>query len=215
MFRLSTRALSTTSLTPPKPRIPPSYLPANLEAKAFSPPKRIKTYPPPPSARRNHPLAVHDINIAHITQTLDPTGARTRLFSRSNPDVPRVGDILLVTFTSGDPFSGLCINIRRRGPDTSILLRNRLHMTGVEMWIKIYSPKVRSIEVVERAVKRARRARLYYFRKEKHDRGSVEGVVEEYLKRRRMLRSGAVGGRDSGKSAKNPSAPPRKAVGAR
>lgn len=32
------------------------------------------------------------------------------------------------------------------------------------MWVKIYSPNVRSIEVVQRALKRARRARLYYMR---------------------------------------------------
>lgn len=42
-------------------------------------------------------------------------------------------------------------------------------------------------------------------RKPKHDRGSVEGVVEEYLKRRRLVRSGAVGVREPGKSTKNPS----------
>lgn len=79
-------------------------------------------------------------------------------------------------------------------------------MVGVEMWVKIYSPKVKSIEVVERAQKRARRARLYHMRLPKHDRGSVEGVVEEYLKRRRLVRSGAVGVREPGKSGKNPSA---------
>ena len=64
------------------------------------------------------------------------------------------------------------------------------------MWVKIFSPVVRGIEVVKRAEKRARRARLYYMRKEKHDRGSVEGVVEEYLRQRRLVRSGAVGLKD-------------------
>ncbi|KAL8932326.1 MAG: hypothetical protein Q9216_006881, partial [Gyalolechia sp. 2 TL-2023] len=152
---------------------------------------------------------------AHISSTLDPTGSRTRLFAKDNPDAPRAGDTLLVTFTSGDPFSGVCLNIRRRGVDTGILLRNRVMMVGVEMWVKIYSPKVRSIEVVERAHKRPRRARLYYMRKPKHDRGSVEGVVEEYLKRRRLVRSGAVGIREPvGKSAKNPGSA-RTGVGAR
>ncbi|KAL8855540.1 MAG: hypothetical protein Q9178_007828 [Gyalolechia marmorata] len=185
-----------------------------MEHKVFTPPKKIKAYPPPPSTKKIHPFAIDAINTAHITTTLDPTGSRTRLFARSNPDAPRVGDILLTTFTTGDPFSGVCLNIRRRGPDTAILLRNRLLTVGVEMWVKIYSPKVRSIEVVERAAKRARRARLYYMRKPKHDRGSVEGVVEEYLKRRRLVRSGAVGVRKPGASMKNPSVG-RKGVGAR
>ena len=55
---------------------------------------------------------------------------------------------------------------------------------------------VKSIEVVKRAEKRAKRARLYHMRKEKHDRGSVERVVEEYLRQRRLVRSGAVGMQD-------------------
>lgn len=42
-------------------------------------------------------------------------------------------------------------------------------------------------------------------RKPKHDRGSVEGVVEEYLKRRRLIRSGALGTRTPNTSVKNPS----------
>ena len=78
--------------------------------------------------------------------------------------MPNVGDILLVTFKTGDPFGGVCLSIKRRGVDTAILLRNRLLMVGVEMWVKIYSPTVMAIEVVKRAEKRARRARLYYMR---------------------------------------------------
>ena len=45
-----------------------------------------------------------------------------------------------------------------------MLLRNRVLTVGVEMWVKIYSPNVRSLEIVKRAEKRARRARLYYMR---------------------------------------------------
>lgn len=32
------------------------------------------------------------------------------------------------------------------------------------MWVKVYSPNVTAIEVVKRAEKRARRAKLYYMR---------------------------------------------------
>ncbi len=48
--------------------------------------------------------------------------------------------------------------------DTGILLRNKLLMVGVEMWVKVYSPNVQAIEVVKRAEKRARRGKLYYMR---------------------------------------------------
>ena len=51
-------------------------------------------------------------------------------------------------------------------------------------------------------------------RKPKHDKGSVEKEVDEYLKKRRLIRSGALGVRDPSKSAKNPSSK-RRGVGAR
>lgn len=122
---------------------------------------------------------------------MDPASTRTRLFARTNPEAAKVGDILLVRQRNGDPFAGVCLNIRRMGVDTAILLRNQLTRVGVEMWFKIYSPNVEGIEVVERRVKRARRARLYYMRKEEHDRGSVENVVQQYLRARQGLRSKA------------------------
>ena len=78
--------------------------------------------------------------------------------------MPQVGDILLVAFKTGDPFAGVCLSIKRRGVDTGILLRSQLLLVGVEMWVKIYSPNVRAIEVVKRAEKKAKRARLYYMR---------------------------------------------------
>lgn len=124
---------------------------------------------------------------ASQTTLLDPTGARTRLFSKDNPECARVGDILLVRQRTGDPFAGVCINIRRRGVDTAILLRGQLTRVGVEMWYKIYSPLVEGIEVVQRAAKRARRARLTYMRLVKHDKGSVENVVRMYLRQKAAL----------------------------
>lgn len=127
-------------------------------------PGRIKVYPcPVPSAR----AACKDA-IASITQTqltvLDPTGARTKLFSKANTEGARVGDILLIRTKEGDPFSGVCLNIRRQGIDTAILLRNNVTRVGVEMWVKVYSPNVQGVEVVQRKEKKARRARLYYMR---------------------------------------------------
>lgn len=48
--------------------------------------------------------------------------------------------------------------------DTGVLLRNQFTRTGVEMWVKVYSPNVAGIEVVQRKERRARRARLYFMR---------------------------------------------------
>jgi large subunit ribosomal protein L19 len=61
------------------------------------------------------------------------------------------------------------------------------------MWYKIYSPNVEGIEVVQRKAKRARRARLTYMRKPKHDMRSVQNIVLQYQR----ARSGQ-GGRNEG-----------------
>ncbi|KAG8529690.1 uncharacterized protein KY384_005171 [Bacidia gigantensis] len=165
--------------------------------------KKIRTYPPPPSVAKASPFPVEDHQKSQIS-LLDPTGSRTRLFNRENPDAPRVGDVLYTTFKTGDPFSGVCMNIRRQHVDTAILLRNKLMGVSVEMWIKIYSPNVRSVEVVKRAAKRARRARLYYLRNKKHDPSSVEPLVAEYLRKRRLIRSGGTDAKDARKVGMKP-----------
>ncbi|KAL2040529.1 hypothetical protein N7G274_006508 [Stereocaulon virgatum] len=206
--RMCIRCMATVETPVKSPRPPPplpsSYpSPYKLIHKIREPAKKIVTYPPPPSTRNKYPEPLLEWTKDHL-KDLDPTGSRQRLFAKTNPDTPQPGDIILVTFKTGEPFAGVCLSIRRRGVDTGILLRNRIFMTGVEMWVKIYSPNVKSIELVKRAEKRARRARLYYMRKPKHDRGSVEGEVEQYLKRRRLIRSGALGVKDPKASAKRP-----------
>ncbi|KAL1593800.1 hypothetical protein SLS60_010532 [Paraconiothyrium brasiliense] len=160
-----------------------------LAAQPQKPRAIKKACPDPVAATTASQLALHD-----------PTGARTRLFDRTNPECARVGDILLVRQRTGEPFAGVCINIRRRGIDTAILLRGQLTRVGVEMWYKVYSPLVEGIEVVQRAQRKARRARLTYMRKEKHDRGSVENVVRVYLRQKAALGS-AEGGKKKGAAA--------------
>ena len=72
------------------------------------------------------------------------------------------------------------------------------------MWFKIYSPNVEGIEVVQRKEKRARRAKLYYLRQPRHDVGSVDGVVKQYLRQRMggPVGSSQVKGRDSNANRK-------------
>jgi ribosomal protein L19 len=132
--------------------------------------KNIPIFTPIPStwAKCKDPVGV--VTDSQI-KLLDPTGVRTRLFAKTNSEAAKVGDILLVRLKNGEPFSGVCMNIRRRGVDTGILLRNQLTRVGVEMWYKIYSPNVTGIEVVQRREKKARRARLYYLRYVSRDEG--------------------------------------------
>lgn len=93
-------------------------------------------------------------------------------------------------------FAGVFLALRRRGPDTAILLRNTLAKTPVEVWFKIYSPAVRGIEIVWRRPKRARRAKLTYMRKPKHDMGDVHHLVELWQRSRKVFSK--AGGADVG-----------------
>lgn len=61
------------------------------------------------------------------------------------------------------------------------------------MSIKVHSPEVQSMEIVQRAAKRARRAKLTYLRKPKHDIGSVQKVVDQYLRERALLSGKKLG----------------------
>ncbi|KAF2140336.1 uncharacterized protein K452DRAFT_253115 [Aplosporella prunicola CBS 121167] len=198
--RVQTRSFASAVEAAPAAASPGLFTPA-AAATAKKTHNRIKTYPPPPST-----AAACKDPIAAVTQSqisiLDPAGARTRLFTKTHPEAAKVGDILLVRLKSGDPFAGVCLNIRRRGIDTAILLRNHLTRVGVEMWYKVYSPNVEGIEVVQRRPKRARRARLYYMRHPKHDMGSVDNIVRQYQRQRAMLRSGNVKGKGAGAGKK-------------
>lgn len=96
---------------------------------------------------------------------IDPNGERKALFDyRRNPRSVKPGDIVRVTFKNGDPFNGVVLSIKLRGIDTSFLLRNELTRVAVEMSVKVFSPNVQSVEIVQRAARKPRRARLYYMR---------------------------------------------------
>lgn len=144
--------------------------------------KPIAWHRPPPSTwqKCKEPLKLLD---AQQVAALDPTGARTRLFDPHNEDAIRVGDVVLVRQRQGEPFAGVLMNIRRRGPHTGILLRGMATRVGVEMWFKIYSPTVQGIELVRKRERRARRARLTYLREGKHDVApQIEGWLRQYLR---------------------------------
>ncbi len=151
---------------------------------------RFEIYPQIPSTRSTFPDPMPALRQAQIT-TLDPTGSRTKLFSKDQRDSAKPGDVLMVSTKSGEPFSGALIEIRRRGADTAILLRGQMMKVGVETWFKIYSPTVTGIEIIWRRPKRARRARLTYMRKPRHDMGNVDSLVNAWKKERFVLRSKA------------------------
>ncbi|KEF51471.1 uncharacterized protein A1O9_12388 [Exophiala aquamarina CBS 119918] len=191
-LQLQTGPVTKVDLPPDLPKAYWSQLPARLRPDHHK--REILVRKPPVSEAKTckNPVALIEQQQLAL---LDPTGARARLFDKTNLDRAKVGDILYTTFKSGEPFAGVILSIKGSGPGASVLLRNHLTKIAVEMSIKIYSPLVQSMEIAQRAPKRKRRARIYYMRKPEHDLGSVQKVVDQYLRQRAQL-TGA--GRASG-----------------
>ena len=153
--KLLTRSASTT--TKPYP----------FSNVAILPPE--PNTPPSPSLRKGKGI------MEHIHKTL-PTPEKqaiiSTLFSRRHPNRILPGSVLAVTLAHAPTsFSGVLLGIRRRGPDTSFVLRNIVQRTGVEMQFFVNSPHLKEIKVIQRAGggggkegRRMRRAKLFYLR---------------------------------------------------
>ncbi|KAF9076410.1 translation protein SH3-like domain-containing protein [Rhodocollybia butyracea] len=88
------------------------------------------------------------------------------LFGRHSSQRIEPGSIVSTTLEHAPfQFTGVVLAIRRRGVDTSMVLRNVIQRTGVEMQLFVNSPHVKSIKVIQKPPKgRMRRAKLYYLR---------------------------------------------------
>ncbi|EEB06432.1 ribosomal protein subunit L19 [Schizosaccharomyces japonicus yFS275] len=129
------------------------------------------------------------IEALHVSQ-LETENKNARMFAKNNPDRIRPGAVLMVrSYVNGskDPrttsFAGYLMKIRRRGPQTSILLRNKILDTYVEAGFKVFSPSVKEILVINQngLGKRPRRAYLSYLRKPKFHLPSVTPMIKDYF----------------------------------
>ncbi|PHH62152.1 hypothetical protein CDD81_7526 [Ophiocordyceps australis] len=180
------RCFATATHTPDK--APTFY--TTRQRKKHDKVAKFQLWPQLPAVAQAYKDPMPELQKQQIAQ-LDPTGARTRLFSRHESDAAKVGDVLQVTSKLGESFAGVMLQIRRRGVNTAIQLRGQLMRTSIEMWYKVYSPTVKSIEIVWRRPKRARRARLTYMRKPKHDMGNVDDLVRAWRRQKFAMTSGA------------------------
>lgn len=122
---------------------------------------------PPESLRKGKGL------MQHLHKTL-PTPEKQELlatlFSHNHPDRIRPGSVLRVKMEHAPTsFAGVMLAVRRRGIDTSFVLRNVIQQTGVEMQFFVNSPHFKSVEILrdhtgKRGGRRVRRAKLYYLR---------------------------------------------------
>jgi len=136
---------------------------------------------PPPFVPPPNALKTGKGLMPYLLKTL-PTPEKQKmlrnLFSRHSPNQLRPGSIVTVTMEHApQTFTGVLLAIRRRGPDTSFVLRNVIQRTGVELQIFANSPHVKDIKVVRKPPKgRMRRAKLYYLRDSPEKMGVIAGA---------------------------------------
>src|SRR5258708_28197706 len=119
------------------------------------PSSQVAIIPPAPAGSPPVPARQGKGLMAYVQRTLLSTEKQkliTTLFSRPHPERIRPGSVLTVNLTHAPTsFSGVLISVRRRGPDTSFVLRNVVQRTGVEMQFFVNSPHLKEIVVVSRA----------------------------------------------------------------
>ncbi|EEB93593.1 hypothetical protein MPER_07722 [Moniliophthora perniciosa FA553] len=153
LFKWSARSMATAANAAPKPY--------PFSKSAIIHPER---HAPPPA-----PLVQGKGLMAYLRQNL-PTPEKQALlrdlFSKHSPNRLYAGSVVNVTMEHAPfQFTGVILSIRRRGPDTSFVVRNVVQRTGVEMQIFANSPHVKSIKLLQKPPKgRMRRAKLFYLR---------------------------------------------------
>lgn len=135
----------------------------------------VAKIPPVPATPPPAPLLLGKGLMQYLAQTLpspDKQKLLTTYFSRRHPLRILPGSVLTVTLGHAPTtFSGVLMSVRRRGLDTSFVLRNVINRTGVEMQFFVSSPHLKTIKVLQRAGggggkkgRRMRRAKLFYLR---------------------------------------------------
>ncbi|KAK0537236.1 hypothetical protein OC842_001693 [Tilletia horrida] len=150
-----------------------------------------------PLQRGSQPKSIYRGVLPRVFETLrtqlDPAHTRTALVDRQSVEQLPPGSVLTIeTWTStaqrgSSSFSGVLIGIRRRGLATSLVLRTLVaNKLGVEMRYSLYSPLIKQIKIVARAeaskrqqgLRRTRRAKLYYLRRDDRRLNAVASMVK-------------------------------------
>lgn len=89
-----------------------------------------------------------------------------KLLNRKSSEQLRVGSIVsIISAQTPNTFNGVLMAIRRRGPDSSIRVRNILQRTGTELQFFLNNPHLKEVKVLRQPPRRVmRRAKLFYLR---------------------------------------------------
>lgn len=152
--------------------------------------KIIPIYPPiqPKSDKPN--TILQRIGKQEVIKDLDPHEWRRNLLKRqgattSGDVVVESGDIVRVTYDkskcSYDPFIGYVLSVDRKQlvQDASLLLRNQIAKTMVEVRIPIFSPLIAKIDILKKNDGKRRRNKHYYIRNTRLDVGNLEAKLRK------------------------------------
>ncbi|KAF5321269.1 hypothetical protein D9619_000964 [Psilocybe cf. subviscida] len=126
--------------------------------------------PPPPPVQPTEALQKGKGLMEHIKKTLYSSPEKgvmmQKLLNRKSPEQLRVGSIVsVISAQAPNTFNGVLMAIRRRGPDSSIRVRNILQRTGTELQFFLNNPHLKEIKVLRPPPRRVmRRAKLFYLR---------------------------------------------------
>ncbi|CAL9733335.1 large ribosomal subunit protein bL19m [Monosporozyma servazzii] len=152
--------------------------------------KIIPIYPPIQPSSLKPTSLLQKIGAIELDSQLDPTGWRRNILKKKKTNEGTTqgvesGDIVRVTYDqskcSNDPFIGYVLSVDRKEvvQDASILLRNQITKTMVEMRVPIFSPLVEKIDILKKNDGKRRRNKHYYIRGTRLDVGNLEAKLRK------------------------------------
>ncbi|SCU87876.1 LAMI_0D07844g1_1 [Lachancea mirantina] len=144
--------------------------------------KVLPVYPPAEKKSSSNLLS----RLSALDQNaLDPQGWRRKLISGQPDETTRAGDVVRVVYDSNkcnyDNFVGYVLAVDRKSmtQDASLLLRNQVAKTFVEVRVPIFSPIIQRIDILRKSDGRRKRNKHYYIRGTKLDVGDLEAGLRK------------------------------------
>lgn len=120
-----------------------------------------------------------------LDSKLDANNERRKLLAKGHKDCLKAGDIIRVVYDQSkcnyDTFVGYVLSVDRKEliEDASVLLRNQVAKTMVEMRIPIFSPLIERIDVLRKSDGKRKRNKHYYIRNTRLDVGDLEAGLKK------------------------------------
>ncbi|CCF60310.1 hypothetical protein KAFR_0J02460 [Kazachstania africana CBS 2517] len=156
--------------------------------------KMIPVYPGFERTVKNRNALLSQVSKEDVVSKLDPQGWRRKLLhpeeaSKGNSTMLKVGDVVKIIYDknkcSNENFVGYILSVDKKVniQDSSLLLRNQISNTFVELRVPIFSPLVERIDVLRKTDGLKKRNKHYYIRGTKLDVGNLETKLRKQQQR--------------------------------